>query len=116
VCCSITLHSSHLISTSRLCLIHQAHLHHPRVYLFLQGTHPYHYNKYRAPLPNHMPSHPFSILLTHLHPILHPPSPRPYPRLLLPIAQHHSIPALVLSSLRRFRSRMLLDRWSILTL
>ena len=31
VCCSITLHSSHLISTSRLCLIHQAHLHHPRV-------------------------------------------------------------------------------------
>jgi hypothetical protein len=63
-----------------------------------------------------MPSHLSSILLTHPHPILHHPSPRPHPRLLLPIAQHHSVPVLVLLSLRRFRLRMLLDKRLILTL
>jgi hypothetical protein len=107
--------SSHL-STSRLRLtIRQARLHHPRVYPCHQETHPYHYNKYRARLPNHMPSHLFTILLIHPLRSHHPPSHHHRRRLLSPIVQHHSVPTLVLSSRRRFRSRTLLDKRLILT-
>jgi hypothetical protein len=107
--------SSHLNTSHLRPIIRRARPLHPLVCLCHQETHLYHYNRYQAPLPNHMPSHRFSILLTHLLPTLHPPSPHPRLRLLLPTVQHHLVPTLVLSSQRRFRSKMLLDKRLIST-